>query len=82
MSYVYILKSINHSKTYIGSTTDLERRLKEHNSNQCAFTKEYSPWKVVHKEEFIDIQKARKKEKYYKSASGRRLIKKILVNKT
>ena len=81
MPYIYILKSINHPKTYVGSTADLERRSKEHNSNQCIFTKKYSPWKIMHKEEFPDIQKARKKEKYYESASGRRFIKNILVNK-
>ena len=65
-------------KTYVGSTTDLIRRLKEHNNNQCLFTKRYSPWKIIHKEEFSDINDARKKEKYYKSAAGRRFIKKLI----
>jgi len=72
--YVYILKSEKVDKTYVGMTNDIERRLKEHNSGKSIYTKKYIPWKLIYKEELRDRNKAREKEKYIKSASGRRKI--------
>jgi putative endonuclease len=76
MFYVYILKSKEFRKTYVGITTDFRRRLKEHNSNQSHFTSIYGPWEIVYIEQFERRTEARKKEKYFKSAAGRRFIKK------
>ena len=78
--YVYILKSKNYNKTYIGYTNNLERRIREHNSGKSIFTSKFIPWKLVYKEEFDNQIEARKKEKYYKSSAGRRKIK-LLINK-
>ena len=36
------------------------------------------PWEIIHIEEFEDQTEAINKEKYYKTASGRRKLKKIL----
>lgn len=52
MSYVcYILQSLSRpEKTYIGITTDLERRLQEHNgelNGGAARTRRYRPWIVA-----------------------------------
>lgn len=76
MAYTYILKSINYPKTYTGSTPDLNKRVKEHNSGQCTFTKRYLPWELAYSEEYATLREARLREKYFKSASGRRYIKK------
>ena len=78
--FVYILKSKNHNKTYVGYTNNLERRLKEHNSGKSIFTSKFVPWKIIYKEEFDQEIEARKKEKYYKSSAGRRKIK-LLISK-
>ncbi|MBI2625390.1 MAG: GIY-YIG nuclease family protein [Candidatus Nealsonbacteria bacterium] len=78
MNYVYILKSIEYPKTYVGSTTDIARRMKEHKSGKTEFSKKYKPWMLIYKEEFLNILEARKREKYFKSAAGRRFIKRIL----
>jgi len=80
MTYTYILKSVNYSKTYVGCTTDLERRLREHNSGESTFTKRFKPWELIYKEEFVNISDARKREKYFKSSSGRKKIKEIIEN--
>jgi putative endonuclease len=77
MAYVYILKSINYPKTYTGSTPDLDKRINEHNSGLCTFTKRYLPWKLAYFEELQTLREARLREKYYKSAAGRRYIKKL-----
>ncbi|MCH7605081.1 GIY-YIG nuclease family protein [Patescibacteria group bacterium] len=74
MAYVYILKSINYPKTYIGSTIDLERRMNEHNTGASTFSKRYKPWKIVYQEKYKDITTARRREKYLKSAAGRKFI--------
>jgi putative endonuclease len=78
--FVYILKSKNHNKTYVGYTNNLERRLKEHNSGKSIFTSKFVPWEIIYKEEFDQEIEARKKEKYYKSSAGRRKIK-LLISK-
>lgn len=76
MAWVYILKSVSRQKTYVGSTTDLMRRLEEHNSGKHTYTKRYCPWVVVYTEEIVSLPDARAREKYLKSAAGRRFIKK------
>ena len=39
------------------------------------------PWKLVHKEEYDNMADARKREKYLKSAAGRRYLVKVLSEK-
>jgi putative endonuclease len=75
---VYILKSKIKETTYVGFTNNIERRLIEHNSGKSKFTSIYRPWEIVYKEEHTSLEEARKREKYLKTASGRRLIKKLL----
>ena len=80
--WIYILKSIDFDKTYVGFTNDLERRLKQHNSGKSIYTKKYKPWKIIFTEEVSDRVTAREREKYYKSAAGRKKIKLVLENKS
>jgi putative endonuclease len=79
MAFVYILKSKNYDKTYVGSTLNLEKRLSEHNSGKSTFTSKFKPWTIIYSEDFQNLSEARKKEKYYKSASGRNQIKKLNI---
>ena len=80
MWYVYVLKSIKHSFTYIGSTNDLERRLSEHNALLNKSTMHYAPLEI---EAYVAIKteaKARELEKYFKTGSGKAVLKnRILV---
>ena len=76
MAIVYILKSEKAEKTYTGSTTDLDRRLHEHNNGRGTFSSRYTPWKVVYTEECNTIEEAREREQYLKSAAGRKYIRK------
>lgn len=73
---VYILTSTLTNKTYVGHTNDLERRLKEHNAGRSTFSSRYVPWSVLHSEDLGTENEAIMKEKYLKSAAGRRWIKK------
>jgi len=45
---VYILFSDNLQKYYVGQTSDLEKRIQNHNFGKSAFTSKGIPWKLVH----------------------------------
>ena len=74
MYFTYILKSKEFPKTYVGITDDLSRRLLQHNSGLHLYTKRYMPWEIIYSEKLADRIQARKREKYFKSSSGRRWI--------
>jgi len=66
MYYVYILKSKFNGEIYIGSTNNLERRLKEHNSGVEISTKRYIPWSLYYYEAYLIEKLARIREKKLK----------------
>lgn len=74
---VYVLKSRIARKSYVGLTDNVARRLKEHNSGKHFYTKRYMPWEVIYQEKFANFREARSREKYLKSTSGRRFLKKL-----
>jgi putative endonuclease len=67
--FVYILKCTN-TFYYVGQTTDLDRRLTEHNSGKVRYTKDKRPVRLVTFVAFTDKYKAIDFEKYLKSGSG------------
>lgn len=78
MYFVYVLKSLRDNKTYVGCTKDLDKRLKEHNAGEVFSTKSRKPFVVWYKEEFQNKYEAFKREKHFKTAWGRRKLRKIL----
>ncbi len=75
MFFVYIVKSEKDNRLYKGFTTDLKRRLKEHNSGKNKSTSPYKPWSLIYYEKVATREEARKREKYFKSGIGREYIK-------
>ena len=75
---VYVLKSLSSGLLYVGITEDFDRRFKEHNSGKSKFTSGHIPWILIFKEEHSDFGKARRREKYLKSSSGKRWLKNLL----
>jgi len=74
--YIYLLESTKHKNEYYsGYTRDLRKRLKEHNSGLNKSTKRYKPWKLIYYEACLNINDAKRREKYLKTTQGRRLIK-------
>jgi putative endonuclease len=78
MFYVYILQSDMNGNLYIGETTDLKKRIEEHNAGQNSSTKRYLPWSVIFYEAHNNHGDAKRREKYLKTTQGRRAIKKML----
>ncbi|MBS1485967.1 MAG: GIY-YIG nuclease family protein [Bacteroidetes bacterium] len=78
MWHVYVLRSEKDNLRYVGMTQDLERRLHEHNAGRSRFTSAHRPWKLVYAEVFATPVEARSREKYFKSAAGKRYVDKKL----
>ena len=78
MFYAYVLKSIEHDYYYKGHCSNINIRLQQHNSGMTTSIRPYIPFEVVYLEEFKTEQEAVHREKYFKSASGRRFLKKII----
>jgi putative endonuclease len=78
MYYVYVLRSIPYGKLYKGFCSDLEKRLDEHNSGKTKSTKHFIPWQIAYYECYDSIDEAIARERYFKSAAGRRLLKNLL----
>ena len=73
MYYVYILRSKKNQSLYIGYTTDIERRVIEHNNGQSQSTKPFRPYELIFYEAFINIKDAKSREQYLKSSFFRGL---------
>ncbi len=69
MYYVYLLKSTD-GKRYIGFTSDLRRRLKEHNTNSGNYTRGRK-WKLVYYEAYLSKKDALRREKALKDGRAR-----------
>ncbi len=77
MFVVYVLHS-EEGHQYIGQTSDLVRRLTEHNSHISHSTRHGNNWKVIHSEIFESRSDAMKREKYFKTGKGREELKNII----
>jgi len=78
MFYNYILQSEKNKILYVGYTTDLRRRLKEHNQGLDKSTKTYRPWKLIYYEACLNEDYAKRRENYLKTSQGQRLLKRRL----
>ena len=78
MYYAYVLKSINHDYYYKGHCQDLQKRLMQHNSGMTTSLRPYIPFEIVYSEVFDTEENAIAREKYFKSAAGRKYLKKKL----
>lgn len=79
MWYVYIIRSVDFpEQEYTGATSDLKRRIAEHNAGRSSHTAKYMPWQLVWYCAFPDKQRALAFEAYLKSHSGRAFAKKRL----
>lgn len=79
MYFVYILENQNDKGWYIGFTTDLRRRVLEHQVGKGGrTTKLKHDWKLIYSEFYLNKKDAIGREKFLKSGSGRKYIKKQL----
>ena len=75
---VYVIKSLVSNVRYVGMSEDIDRRISEHNAGKSKYTSGHVPWELLYFEEADSRLAARAREKYLKSAAGRRFLDKIL----
>lgn len=76
MYYTYALKSRIRNYIYVGITSNIKRRLFEHNSGKNKTTKPYAIFDLIFLEKYDTRPEARKREKYLKSGIGKEGLKK------
>jgi putative endonuclease len=78
MAYVYIIKSEKNGRYYTGSTTNIERRFRQHQQGKHHSSKRFQNPQLVFKQKFNDITTARKVERKIKSFKRRDFLEKII----
>jgi putative endonuclease len=68
-----------HSSEPIGHTSDLARRLEEHNSGQTQSTRNRGPWELAHSETFESKSAAYTREREIKSWKSAARIRELIV---
>ena len=76
--YVYALESLKNKQFYADYTTNLKRRLSEHNQKKNFSTKHYASWRIIHVEAYLNEKGAKRRENYLKTSQGMRLLKRML----
>lgn len=66
MYYLYLLKSKKDNQLYIGFTSKLKARLKQHNDGEVISTKHRRPFEVIYIEGYKFWKDARKRERNLK----------------
>ncbi|OGK50332.1 excinuclease ABC subunit C [Candidatus Roizmanbacteria bacterium RIFCSPLOWO2_01_FULL_40_14] len=80
MYYLYILQSLKDDNFYTRTTSDLRRRVKEHNAGKNFSTAPRRPFKLIYYEAYLLKEDVETREKYLKTSMGRKVIRKQLRN--
>jgi putative endonuclease len=75
MFYTYILQSKNTGRFYTGCTKDLRKRFNLHNQGRSSHTRKDGLWELIYYEACLSQVDAYAREKYLKTAMGKRYIK-------
>lgn len=82
MHYVYVLKS-DQNKLYVGRSSNLKQRLKQHFNKTVKSTKWWKQIKLIFYEAFLAKSDSIRRETYFKTSKGksslRQIIRKSLV---
>jgi putative endonuclease len=79
MFFAYILYSSSKDKYYIGSTADIDGRIRKHNTNHSGFTGKTGDWVLKWSESFITKEEAGKRERQIKGWKSRKMIERLIT---
>jgi putative endonuclease len=68
MYFVYVLRSISYNSTYVGYTSNLNKRLVTHNAGKVRSTKSKTPYELIYYEAYINKELAISREKHLKNS--------------
>lgn len=66
MFYVYLMKSERNGRVYTGYTTDLKKRMSDHQHGKSPYTKRNRPYTLIYYEAYISKVDAQKRERSLK----------------
>ncbi len=69
---------MNNSQLYTGFTSDLKRRIQDHDYGKVKSTRLRRPLQLIHYEAYLLESDARRREKFLKTSEGKKLLKKQL----
>jgi len=69
--YLYILFSSSFDKFYIGHTSNIEERIRKHNTNHKGYTGKKNDWSLVYSEEYNTKEEAYAREREIKAWKSR-----------
>jgi putative endonuclease len=75
---VYVLQSQRDLLLYHGFTTNLEQRIRNHNAGKTISTSKRRPLKIIYCEFFLSKKDAIRRESYFKTTQGKRMLKLII----
>lgn len=75
---LHYIKSVSSGSYYIGYTSDLEKRIKSHNSNRTKSIKNKGPLILVYSEEYETREEAYKRERQLKKYQGGNAFKRLV----
>jgi putative endonuclease len=78
--YSYVLYSPEFNRFYKGHCESLNNRIKQHNAGFTKSTKPFIPWNLIWYEEFESRDLAIQREKYLKTAAGRKFLKTAIID--
>ena len=75
MFYTYVLYSLKDHQYYTGYTSDLKKRVSDHNNGRVFSTKNRRPFELIYFEGCLSEMDAKRREKYTKSGNGKIYLK-------
>jgi len=82
MFQTYILQSELDGSYYIGHTSDISKRLKEHNQGKAEYTSKKIPWKLVYVEIYDEKGKAFSREIFLKKQRNRNFYQQLIISES
>ena len=71
--YVYVIVN-KKGLLYKGVTSDVVKRIHEHNHGKNSWTRSRGPWKLLYVEEYDMRSESLRRERFLKSGKGRKIL--------
>lgn len=79
MCWVYVLENKETNRYYVGSTTNIDKRIKQHKQGHTRTTRVLGTTELVYTEIYNTIEEARRREKQIKSYKSKKYIRSLIV---
>lgn len=78
MHYVYVIESVKTGMIYVGRTSNLKRRIREHSLGKVKSTIKMIPFRLVFYEAFLEKADSVRREGYLKTTKGKGSLRQVI----